>query len=105
MGVRTGVVGLGTGLFLADRCRRVGMDVVAVCDRDEARRAAARDALPDALSTARWEDLLDPDLGLDAVVLANDFDAHAPLAVSSWSTASTSCRSRRRVRTSRRDGN
>ncbi|WP_342748442.1 Gfo/Idh/MocA family oxidoreductase [Streptomyces uncialis] len=80
MGMRTGIVGLGMmGLHLADRCRRVGMDVVAVCDRDEARQAAARETLPDALSTARWEDLLD--LGLDAVVLANDFYAHAPLAV------------------------
>ena len=67
------------GLHLAKWCRRVGLDVVATCDRDPNRRADAQAEAPGASFTERWEDLLD--LGLDGVVLANDFDAHAPLAI------------------------
>ncbi|WP_171163710.1 Gfo/Idh/MocA family protein [Streptomyces sp. I05A-00742] len=77
--MRIGVIGLRMGLFLAGWCRRVGMEVVAACDLDAARREAAREELPGAVLTDRWEDLLD--LRLDGVVLANDFDAHAPLAI------------------------
>ncbi|MFF7626239.1 Gfo/Idh/MocA family protein [Streptomyces cyaneofuscatus] len=77
--MRVGVIGLRMGLFLAGWCRRVGMDVVAACDLDAARRKAAREELPGAVLTDRWEDLLD--LRLDGVVLANYFDAHAPLAI------------------------
>lgn len=77
--MRIGVIGLRMGLYLGGWCRRLGMDVVAACDRDaEALTAAARE-LPGAKLTADWRELLDE--GLDAVVLANDFDAHAPLAV------------------------
>ncbi|WP_078510551.1 Gfo/Idh/MocA family protein [Streptomyces himastatinicus] len=77
--MRVGVIGLRMGLFLAGWCRRVGMEVVAACDRDAARREAAWEELPGAVLTDQWEDLLD--LRLDGVVLANDFDAHASLAI------------------------
>lgn len=77
--MRVGVVGLGMGLHLAVWAARLGMDVVAACDRDPALHAAARERLPGAVLTERWRDLLDQDL--DGVVLANDFDAHAPLAL------------------------
>ncbi|PDP88134.1 oxidoreductase [Glycomyces fuscus] len=77
--MRVGVVGLGMGLHLAVWAARLGMDVVAACDRDPAPRAGARERLPGAALTDRWQDLLDQDL--DGVVLANDFDAHAPLAL------------------------
>ncbi|MEU5211600.1 Gfo/Idh/MocA family oxidoreductase [Streptomyces sp. NPDC020742] len=77
--MRVGVIGLRMGLFLAGWCRRVGMEVVAACDLNVARREAAGEELPGAVLTDRWEDLLD--LRLDGVVLANDFDAHAPLAI------------------------
>ncbi|TDQ54302.1 Gfo/Idh/MocA family protein [Actinorugispora endophytica] len=77
--MRVGVVGLGMGLHLAEWCRRVGVDVVAACDRDPGRRAAAGERLPGAALTGRWQDLLDH--RLDGVVLANDFDEHAPLAI------------------------
>ncbi|KAB8167276.1 gfo/Idh/MocA family oxidoreductase [Streptomyces sp. 3MP-14] len=76
--MRVGVVGLGMGLRLADGCRRLGIEVAAVCDRDPARLAAALAQLPGATGTDDWTALLDA--GLDGVVLANDFDAHAPLA-------------------------
>ncbi|MFI6506641.1 Gfo/Idh/MocA family protein [Streptosporangium sp. NPDC050855] len=78
--MRVGVVGLKMGLHLATWCRRVGMDVVSLCDRDPERLAAAKERLPEAALTERWQDLLTQ--GLDGVVLANDFDAHAPLALS-----------------------
>ncbi|MFE9381862.1 Gfo/Idh/MocA family protein [Streptomyces sp. NPDC007025] len=77
--MRIGVIGLRRGLFVAGWARRVGMRVVAACDRDPDRRDAARRELPEVPLTDRWEDLLD--LRLDGVVLANDFDAHAPLAM------------------------
>jgi predicted dehydrogenase len=59
--------------------QRVGLQVVAGCDRDPETRAAAAARLPAVDLTDRWEDLLE--LDLDGVVLANDFDAHAPLAM------------------------
>ena len=77
--MRVGVVGLGMGLYLATWCRRLGMEVVAACDRDPERRVEARDLLPGAALVDDWRALLDH--RLDAVVLANDFDEHAPLAV------------------------
>ncbi|TNM29091.1 Gfo/Idh/MocA family protein [Streptomyces sedi] len=77
--MRVGVVGLGMGLHLALWCRRVGIEVGMVCDRDPARLSAARDQIPEAAGTDDWRALLDA--GLDGVVLANDFDAHAPLAI------------------------
>jgi predicted dehydrogenase len=76
---RLGVVGLRMGLHLATWAERTGMQVAVACDRDPERRSAAADRIPDAVLTDRWEDLLD--FGIDGVVLANDFDAHAPLAM------------------------
>ncbi|MFF3767611.1 Gfo/Idh/MocA family protein [Streptomyces sp. NPDC001922] len=76
--MRTGVIGLRMGLHLATWCQELGMDVVAACDHDPERRAAAGERLPGAALTERWQDLLEQ--RLDGVVLANDFDAHAPLA-------------------------
>ncbi|PWJ09160.1 oxidoreductase [Streptomyces sp. NWU49] len=77
--MRTGVVGLRRGLHLADWCRKVGLEVVVACDRDPERRAAARARLPGAVLVERWQELLGH--RLDGVVLANDFDEHAPLAI------------------------
>ncbi|WP_431869918.1 Gfo/Idh/MocA family protein [Nocardiopsis eucommiae] len=77
--MRVGVVGLGMGSLLATWCERLGMRVEAVCDRDPAVLSRAGAALPDARRVSDWRDLLDT--GLDGVILANDFDAHAPLAV------------------------
>lgn len=74
-----GVVGLGMGLHLAAWCERLGLRVVAACDLDPTRRTKAAVELPNAQLTARWQDLLV--LDLDAVILAGDFDSHAPLAV------------------------
>jgi predicted dehydrogenase len=78
--MRMGVVGLGMGLHLAVWAARAGIDVVAVCDREAEPRRRASELLPGAVAVDRWQDLLDPGHRLDGVVLANDFDAHAPMA-------------------------
>ena len=77
--MRIGVVGLKRGLYLAAWCRRLGMDVVVACDRDVERHAEARELLPGTVLTSEWRELLE--LRLDGVVLANDFNEHAPLAM------------------------
>jgi predicted dehydrogenase len=53
------------------------MQVVAVCERDDRRREAAK-----ALGAAAYRDV-EPFLGhaMDAVILVNDFDQHAPVAI------------------------
>ncbi|WP_218019057.1 Gfo/Idh/MocA family protein [Nocardia salmonicida] len=77
--MRVGVVGLTMGMYLATWCRRLGMEVAAACDRDPTRRAEAAELLPQAAVFEDWSALLHHDL--DAVVLANNFDEHAPLAI------------------------
>ncbi|MFE6314791.1 Gfo/Idh/MocA family protein [Streptomyces rochei] len=77
--MRVGVIGLRMGLHLADWCHKVGLEVVAACDRDPERRAVARAQLPEAALVEQWQELLEH--RLDGVVLANDVDEHAPLAI------------------------
>lgn len=76
--MRVGVVGLGMGLHLATWCERLGIDVEVLCDQDPGALARAAEVLPRARRVRDWRDLLDS--RLDGVILANDFDAHAPLA-------------------------
>ncbi|HTF46191.1 MAG TPA: Gfo/Idh/MocA family oxidoreductase [Pseudonocardia sp.] len=73
---RIGIVGLGQGRHLARWATRAGLEVVAGCDLDRARLEAAEEV---PTRSHNWADLLD--LGLDGVVLADDFDTHAPLAI------------------------
>lgn len=78
-GMRIGIVGLLRGLYMAESARRIGAEVIALCDRDAERLTAAHAEFPGARLTEDWTDLLDA--GLDGVVLANDFDAHTALAI------------------------
>ena len=75
--VRVGVLGLRRGADLARLAQQAGMQVVAVCDRDDRRREATT-----ALGAAAYRDV-EPFLGhaMDAVILVNDFDQHAPAAI------------------------
>jgi predicted dehydrogenase len=75
--VRVGVLGLRRGADLARLAQQAGMQVVAVCDRDDRRREATT-----ALGAAAYRDV-EPFLGhaMDAVILVNDFDQHAPVAI------------------------
>ena len=77
--VRAGVLGLRRGAALARLARDAGMRLVAVCERDDRRREQAAGAL----GAAAYRDL-EPFLdhrGMDAVLLVNDFDQHAPVAI------------------------
>lgn len=76
--VRVGVLGLRRGAALARLAQQAGMRVVAVCEQDDRRRQAAAVAL----DTAAYRDL-EPflDHPMDAVILVNDFDQHAPVAI------------------------
>jgi predicted dehydrogenase len=76
--VRVGVLGLRRGAALGRLAGRAGMRVVAVCDRDDRRREAAARALA-AAGYRELEAFLDHPM--DAVILVNDFDQHAPVAV------------------------
>lgn len=77
--MRMGVVGLRQGLHMADWARRIGIDVVAGCDVDPATAQRAATRMPALTLVEHWRELLHQDL--DAVLLTNDFDAHAPLAM------------------------
>ena len=75
---------LGYGAIAAEHMAgfaRAGFEVVAVCDRSEARLAAASDSLPGLRTYAKADELLgDPGVGLVAV--STPPDSHA-----SWATA------------------
>jgi len=76
--VRVGVLGLRRGAALARLAQQAGMQVVAVCERDDRRRQASAKAL----GATAYRDV-EPFLGhgMDAVILVNDFDQHAPVAI------------------------
>src|SRR5712691_3976800 len=76
--LRVGVVGGRRGLTLARQCQMVGMEVVAICDLDGARLSSASSALG-AVPYQDYDAFLAHDM--DGVILANFFDAHAPLAL------------------------
>jgi predicted dehydrogenase len=75
--VRVGVLGLRRGAALARLAQQAGMQVVAVCERDDRRREAA--TAPGAVAYRDVEPFLEH--GMDAVILVNDFDQHAPVAI------------------------
>jgi predicted dehydrogenase len=76
--VRVGVLGLRRGAALARLAQQAGMQVAAVCERDDRRREEAATAL----GVAAYRDV-EPFLShaMDAVILVNDFDQHAPVAI------------------------
>jgi predicted dehydrogenase len=76
--VRVGVLGLRRGAALARLAQQAGTRVVAVCERDDRRLQETASAL-DAAGYRDLEPFLDHPM--DAVVLVNDFDQHAPVAV------------------------
>ncbi|WP_280234725.1 Gfo/Idh/MocA family protein [Nocardia cyriacigeorgica] len=74
-----GIVGLVRGMYMGEWAERVGLEVGAICDRDVEQVAAARVKFPSARVSGDWVELLDA--GLDGVIIANDFDGHAELAI------------------------
>jgi predicted dehydrogenase len=76
--IRVGVVGLRRGAALARLAWDAGMHLVAVCERDDRRR----EEVATGLGVAAYRDV-EPflDHAMDAVILVNDFDQHAPVAI------------------------
>jgi len=76
--VRVGVLGLRRGAALARLAQQAGMQVVAVCEQDDRRR----EETATVLGAAGYRDV-EPflDHAMDAVILVNDFDQHAPVAI------------------------
>jgi predicted dehydrogenase len=76
--VRVGVLGLRRGAALARLAQQAGMQVVAVCERVDTRCEETASALG-AVGYGDAEAFLDHPM--DAVILVNDFDQHAPVAI------------------------
>lgn len=76
--LRVGVVGLRRGLTLALASQGAGMEIMAICDIDGHQLRLAGDGLG-AVSYQDYDAFLAHDM--DGVILANDFDKHAPLAL------------------------
>ena len=79
--VRFGVLGAGRGMSIMDYCGKSdNAELVAVCDRDDACLASARERFGDAVAYyTDFDAFLRHDM--DLVVLANYANAHAPFAV------------------------
>lgn len=77
--IRVGVVGASRGASLASHAPHVGMELVAVCDNWDKRLQSAQDRFPQAVVYSDFDSFLEHDM--DAVILANYFHQHAPLAV------------------------
>jgi predicted dehydrogenase len=76
--VRVGLLGLRRGAALARLAEQAGMQVVAVCERDHLRREGCASKL-DVAGYRNVEAFLGHPM--DAVILVNDFDQHAPVAI------------------------
>ena len=78
--IRIGVVGAGRGRsFMSDSLKKIGYDLVAVCDNNAARLEKVTREIPGIQGFLDYDDMLAFDL--DAVVLANHFHQHAPFAI------------------------
>ena len=79
--VRIGVVGCGRGQSMMQYCKKYGTaELVAICDNDPPALAQARRRFGEQVAYYdNFEDFLDHDM--DAVVLANFANAHAPFAI------------------------
>ncbi len=80
--LKVGVFGAGRGSFLATNFMLLNCDIVAICEKNEARLNAFFDAektFPDAKIYTNFDEFIEHDM--DAVILANYFNEHAPYAI------------------------
>lgn len=80
-GIKVGIFGARRGAHLGAIARKVGMIPVAVCEADEDRRNAAREAIgvPNLALYDDYDKFLEHDM--DAVILANYALEHTPAAI------------------------
>ena len=79
--IKIGVFGTFRGLQFIEAINILdGAVVTAICDRDESKLADARKILPADIKACKdFDELLDS--GIDAVILTNFFNEHAPYAI------------------------
>ena len=77
--IRVGVVGVKRGISFAAAAPQVGMELVALCDIWDKGLKDARKRFPKVATYSDFDKFLEHDM--DAVVLANYFHEHAPLAI------------------------
>ena len=81
--IRVGVVGVGRGSSFAAGAQFAGMKLVALCDIWEKGLEDAKLRFPDVATYTDYDKFLSHDM--DAVILANYFNEHAPFAVKALS--------------------
>ena len=78
--IRVGVFGVYRGLYLAREFVKLGAEIVALCDANEPRIAAAKAELGEDIAVYKdFDEFLNHPM--DAVILTNNFSQHAPYAV------------------------
>ena len=77
--IRVGVVGVGRGGSFAAGAQFAGMKLVALCDIWQKGLDRAKERFPDVATYTDYDEFLAHDV--DAVILANYFNEHAPFAV------------------------
>ncbi len=78
--IRVGVFGVYRGLYLAREFVKLGAEIVALCDVNEPRIAAAKAELGEDIAVYKdFDEFLNHPM--DAVILTNNFSQHAPYAV------------------------
>ena len=78
--IRLGVFGAGRGLYLAECCKALGAEIVALCEGHKERREAAMAKLdPSVTAYESFDEFIEHPM--DAVILANNFYQHAPYAI------------------------
>ncbi|MBQ9080345.1 MAG: Gfo/Idh/MocA family oxidoreductase [Clostridia bacterium] len=79
--IKFGIFGLGRGSSFYNSILVNDGDIVAVCDRDEAKLAAAKTAIGEDVATYTDFDAFIAHEGLEAVFLCNFFHEHTPYAI------------------------
>jgi len=79
--IKLGIFGLGRGANFYDSILLNNGDIVAICDKDEKKLAAAKEKLGDTVKTFTDYDTFLAEGGMEAVLLCNYFHEHAPCAI------------------------
>ena len=78
--IKIGIVGAGRGMDIASNFMMLNCDIVALCEVNPSRLEYVKDKLnPSIIVYSDFDEFLNH--GMDAVVLANYFHEHAPLAI------------------------
>ncbi|MBO4265292.1 MAG: Gfo/Idh/MocA family oxidoreductase [Clostridia bacterium] len=80
MAIKIGIVGLSRGLNFIKCAKLHGLDIVAICDKDQKRLDFAKNRCPETTKCfTDYDEFLKEDM--DAVALINFFNEHTPFAI------------------------